>query len=114
MTYTQRVQKIANILIFLGIVLLIIFYFPVIRDEVWYALRQKAAVGEKPSVFASYLFSKPLTFDPINKNFSIVIEKIGVNAPIKADVPVSDAIAYHEALKDGVAHASLSQYPSNS
>jgi sortase A len=48
---------------------------------------------------------------PVNEDFSIVIEKIGVNAPIVADVSVTDEKAYREALKKGVAHAISSDYP---
>jgi LPXTG-site transpeptidase (sortase) family protein len=117
------VKKVANFLIILGIVLLILTYLPVIRDEVWYELKTRFgqntseqysafAQYKEVSVFANILFSKPSTFVPVNKKFAIVIEKIGVNAPIKADVSVMDPKAYQAALKEGVAHASSSPYPS--
>ena len=50
---------------------------------------------------------------PVNKDFAIVIEKIGVNAPIVANVSISNEEQYDEALKNGVAHASFSDYPSD-
>lgn len=68
--------------------------------------------GQKDSVFARYLSSKPIHIQPVSRDFGIVIEKIGVNAPIVPDVPVYDEKAYNEALKTGVAHASSSDYPS--
>lgn len=103
-------------LIILGILLLILTYYPVIRDEVWYQMKTRTVQAnpeEKYSAFASLLFAKPLTMDPVNKEFSLVIEKIGVNVPVKADVTVFDEKAYKEALKEGVAHAASSDYPSN-
>jgi LPXTG-site transpeptidase (sortase) family protein len=117
------VKKIANFLIILGFFLLFLTYLPVIRDEAWYLLKTRFGqnTGEEysafaqykeVSVFANFLFSKPSTFNPVNKDFAIVIEKIGVNAPIKADVSVMDPKAYQVALKEGVAHASRSLYPS--
>jgi LPXTG-site transpeptidase (sortase) family protein len=48
---------------------------------------------------------------PVNKDFSIIIPTIGVNAPIIAGVnPVSKA-GYTQALLYGVAHSSTSYYP---
>ena len=63
-------------------------------------------------MFARLLSSKPIRVKPVNTDFSIVIEKIGVNAPIVADVTVTNEDAYNNALKDGVAHALVSDYPS--
>lgn len=96
---------------------------PVLLDELWYNLKQlKKQVyflsGRAPedavedSVFARFISTRPISIEPVNKEFSIVIEKIGVNAPIVADVPVTDQKAYLEALKDGVAHSLTSKYPS--
>lgn len=94
---------------------------PIIKDEVWYYVKERLNVktrlanGENPgegSVFSKYLTSQPILIEPVNRDFSIVIEKIGVNAPIVADVPVSDEEAYNESLKSGIAHAAVSDYPS--
>lgn len=48
---------------------------------------------------------------PANKDFSIVIPSIGVNAPIIPGVNPVETAGYTEALKKGVAHASTSYYP---
>jgi sortase A len=48
---------------------------------------------------------------PVNTDFALVIEKLNVNAPIIKDVPVIDEKEYMEALKNGIAHASFSNYP---
>jgi len=110
-----------NFFIIIGIALLTGAYGPVIYDEAWYWLKtvrgQQLSLQNEPgsvpdSVFARLLEDKTINLKPVNKDFSIVIEKLGVNAPIKADVTVTDTKAYNVALKEGVAHASTSDYPS--
>lgn len=117
-------KVIPNGLIVLGLVLIFVSVVPFLRDEVWYFLNRprgqiytldaKLSGGQRNSVFAKYLNTKPILVEPVNRDFAIVIEKIGVNAPIVANVPVTDEKAYNEALKTGVAHASTSDYPSMS
>lgn len=99
---------------------------PLVKDEAWYVLKQfkdqvfiistdtKASQNDNvsDSAFARLLSSKPIILDPVNKDFALVIEKIGVNVPVVADVSVTNEDAYIEALKNGVAHASSSPYPS--
>lgn len=53
-----------------------------------------------------------ISISPINKEFSLVIEKINVNAPIVKDVSIINEKAYLDSLKEGIAHASFSAYPS--
>ncbi len=48
---------------------------------------------------------------PINNDFSLVIPKIGVNAPIIAGVSPTQTTGYNAALKQGVAHSVTSFYP---
>lgn len=119
---TRRILGIAaNVLIVFGVIAVLFSYGPVLYDEFWYRLKearhQEVSLkttqrAVKDSVFARFLGSAPIDIDPVNTDFSIVIEKIGVNAPIKADVPVTNERAYNEALREGVAHAAMSQYPS--
>lgn len=128
-TYKQRLSTsqikiyrfIANGFVFFGILLIIFPFLPVLKDELWYRIRQfkqqkyilnSSNNAPTESVFASLISDHPIQIQPVNKKFSIVIEKIGVNAPIKADVPITDSNAYIESLKEGVAHASSSLYPS--
>jgi sortase A len=108
-----------NFFIITGLFFFFSAFVPYTRDEIWYFLKEHkgqkfilAGSGQKDSVFARYLSSRPILVEPVNKDFSIVIEKIGVNAPIVADVTVANEAAYNEALKHGVAHASTSDYPS--
>ncbi len=114
-------NRLGNLFIIVGICLLVGAYGPVAYDEAWYWLKtvrgQQLSLQNEPgsvpdSVFARLLEDKTINLKPVNKDFSIVIEKLGVNAPIKADVTVTDTKAYNTALKEGVAHASASDYPS--
>jgi len=110
-------KRLPLILILIGILLLILPWAPLIKDEVWYALKGREEEPKKfsafaKSAFAQYLFDKPTAYNPVNKDFALVIEKIGVNVPVIKDVYVSDESAYKESLEHGVAHAASSGYPS--
>jgi LPXTG-site transpeptidase (sortase) family protein len=117
----NRIRRhLSNFLIVLGFALIILTYGPIIKDEIWYYLKElksqdyilNAGDGQIDSVFARFLSTSTVNLEPVNTEFSIIIEKIGVNAPIVADVPVYDEKAYKESLRDGIAHASSTQYPS--
>ena len=118
--YTM-VKLLANLLIALGIIFLILAYGPLVKDEIWYYLKNLKSQeylinsndAQKDSPFARFISTRPVNIVPVNTEFSVVIEKIGVNAPIVADVPVIDEKSYNEALKNGVAHAAVSAYPSD-
>lgn len=64
------------------------------------------------SPFARLLSTRPIALEPVNTEFALVIEKLGINVPVVKDVPVSDSDAYMKALEQGVAHALVSDYPS--
>jgi sortase A len=105
-----------------GFLLIWLSFGAILRDELWFFLKEAKGqeyrlfnIGDdavEDSVFARFLSAKPIFIEPVNKDFSIVIERIGVNAPIVADVSVTDEKAYNSALKTGIAHASTSKYPS--
>lgn len=107
-------------LILIGIGFLGLAYGPILKDEAWYQWKQfrsqkfvlNDSTAQPDSVFARFISTKPINIIPVNTDFSIVIEKIGVNAPIVRDVVVTDEKKYIDALKSGVAHSSTSDYPS--
>jgi sortase A len=107
------VRLIANILILGGFVILGYTYLPIVAGEAWYQIMKfrhmtYSLTAPKPvqgSVFEQYLKSGPISLQPVNSDFSILIEKIGVTAPIVKNVSVSDEDAYMSALDGGVAHA---------
>lgn len=112
-------RGIANSLVLGGLTILGYTYVPIAVSELWYrlkVLRQQeysltANVSEKPNIFAKYLSKNPVKIIPVNREFSIVIEKIDVNAPIVRDVPVTEEKLYIESLKKGVAHAAGTALP---
>jgi len=119
----HKLTLLSSAMVAAGFFLIYMTFGSIIRDEIWFDLKelkgQKISLFKKSdnavedSVFARFLTSRPIYIEPVNRDFSIVIERIGVNAPIVADVSITDQNAYSEALKHGVAHASTSNYPSN-
>ncbi len=58
----------------------------------------------KPYLFKNFI-KRNIYLNPVDKNFSIIIEKLGVNAPVIKNVSVTNEREYFNALKKGVAHA---------
>lgn len=118
----KKFLTLPNLSITLGILFLLLSFGPLIVQEVWYFVKelknQDYSLTSKEegdgSVFARFLTTAPIRIEPVNRDFSIVIEKIGISAPIVANVSVVDEKQYKEALKTGVAHAISSDYPTTS
>lgn len=118
----KNIFSFANLLIFLGLIFLVLSFAPLLVSEAWYFIKEikdqryvlEDNTAQKDSVFARFLSKNPISLEPVNRNFAVVIEKIGVNAPIVANVSVAKEDLYKEALKNGVAHAISSDYPSES
>lgn len=120
-------KTIRNFFIFTAVLLAFLTLWPLLYPQARYYINsfigQKFKIetiqsgseekqGSDLSPFAQMLQGPPpIKIDPVNKDFSIVIEKINVNAPIVANVSMSDRKQYKEALKDGVAHAKGSAAP---
>jgi len=49
--------------------------------------------------------------EPIDRDFGLVVPKIGINASVIPEVDPADPGQYEEALKNGVAHSSASFFP---
>ena len=64
-----------------------------------------------PAMFDPLKTPDGASIDPVNKDFSLVIPKIGVNAAVIPSVNPTKPEEYGEALKNGVAHSSLSYFP---
>ena len=111
------IQTVANALIIGGIGLLTLTIWPTVSSEVWYwGKKLERSIKCKiyginckkspQSLFAPLAHSPtPLKVEPISKEFGLVIEKIGVNAPVVENVSVIDRASYLEAMRHGVAHA---------
>lgn len=107
------IRTISNILLIGGALLLTFSFGPVVWDEAVYQWRRLFEIeysldeGVRDESPFALLRSQPtpIRVEPVSRDFGIVIEKIGVNAPVVSDVSVIDEEAYREALKSGVAHA---------
>jgi LPXTG-site transpeptidase (sortase) family protein len=88
---------------------LIIFY-PSIAQELKYLLNKPESDAEISLSFIISPTKKKVIF-PVDKEFGIIIPKIGANAKVIADVDPFDPGVYQVALTQGVAHARDSAYP---
>jgi LPXTG-site transpeptidase (sortase) family protein len=115
----RKLFSLSNVLILTGILFLLLSFGPLVFSEIWYFIKQirnqeyslSAKNTKKESVFGKLLSTSPIRIVPVNKDFSIVIEKIDVNAPIVPNVSVTDENSYKQALRNGVASAISSDFP---
>ncbi len=103
-----------NTFIFGGLLYLLVSFYPVLSVQAQYYWGQWANRGEseyvvsdpKPTPVVPTIGEGPaLPVAPVSTDFSIVIPKLNINAPIVPDVNPADKKAYLRALDDGVAHA---------
>ncbi len=74
-------------------------FWPVILEELGYAAKQFAPALSKPEI------------TPIDREFGIVIPKLGANARIMPNVDPFNSRLYQQALTKGVAHAKGTAMP---
>lgn len=98
-----------NILILIGIVVLVLIFWPVAKQEIKYSFDQMSRVRYVVGYEQFATFEKPLI--PPDTDFSIIIPKIAAVAPIIDNVDPGNQIEYLKALKKGVAHAVGTAYP---
>lgn len=131
------IRTIGNVLILSSVGFLVFQFYPVVSAEISFrsgqignknAPQSEIPVYNEPSVSTPLssspiptLFASPsaivrptlptLEKEPINKNFGLIIEKIGANALVVPQVDPYDQKAYDTALSKGVAHAKGTVYP---
>lgn len=98
------------------------WFYPVVKVELTYKITGPAETKFQPkaSPFEAAKIATPpaakptptphpkpqaLPTEPVNRDFSIVVPKIGANAQVMANVDTADYEEYQKALKLGVAHA---------
>lgn len=64
-----------------------------------------------PTIFNPLVTPDGSSIDPVNTEFSVIVPKVGINAPVVANVDPSDTQKYLEVLKTSVAHAGTSFTP---
>jgi len=102
-------RRFSLVLIFLGLVIILFIFGPVIKQELSYTFDKWAGVRRSVEPHAALNYQRPIEIP--NKDFSIIIPKINASAPIVDNVDPNNSGAYLNALKDGVAHAAGTPYP---
>ncbi|HEX7455969.1 MAG TPA: sortase [Candidatus Nanoarchaeia archaeon] len=113
------IRTIANSLVIVGIVFSFLSFAPFVKQEIWYWWRASVLqVTETKGVAPDISIPKAkaedlpvLKVEPKSKEFGIVIEKIGVNAPVVPNVNAANYPEYIAALSKGVAHAAGTAVP---
>jgi LPXTG-site transpeptidase (sortase) family protein len=118
-----RKHVIGNILMILGLMFLVVEIAPYLYDELKYDFNQlfgpryilngtDESSSSTSSIFGHIISKSELSITPVNTDFALVIEKIDVNVPVVPRVSVTVQAKYMEALRNGVAHAAVSDLPS--
>lgn len=93
--------------------LLLLTYYPIVKEEIRYALSPKAAniaVLSREDKQPDNGKADKIIY-PADEEFGIVIPKIAANSKVVANVDWRDAQAYQRALTRGVAHAAGTAFP---
>jgi sortase A len=86
--------------LFAGLVILVMTFYPIAKQEVQYAVRQSQQTNLPPA-----------ELEPVDKEFGIVIPKIGANSRVLSNIDPYDSALYQQALSQGVAHAAGTVLP---
>lgn len=116
------ISRLANLLIFVGLALLGLIFYPVIHQEISYQSNKISSKEveiidnpEEGSKLAtkqqSNLIFQPSKIVPKSYEFGLVIPKIGVNSQVFPNIDSSNEEEYLPILKKGVAHAMGSALP---
>src|SRR5512136_2778228 len=89
------IRTAANALIITGVVIAFLSFSPFVKQEIWYWWKTTFGSSEEITDSASNgtpdtKTLPPLSVEPASTDFGIVIEKIGVNAPVVANVNASN------------------------
>ena len=110
---------IGNILIFVSLCLLFLIFYPIVKWELSYRVKESQdityqIVANKEELKDVKEDKKVKILVPPNTNFSIVIPKIEAVAPVISEVDYRDPEKFLPELKKGVAHAMGTPYPNES
>lgn len=92
------------------------FFYNSITNKTFAVQEQKPNSTSQQTTggFGSFFQGKKVeVMVPEDPEFSLVIPKIGANAPVVANVDPSNEPEYQEALKHGIAHAKGTSFPGN-
>jgi sortase A len=92
-----------NCLVLLGAILLFVSVYLLVRLT-WSPLKHEVQ-------YVLHTPNRANALDPVNKDFSLVIDKLGISSAIIQDVEASDSQRYQLALTRGIAHAKGTNLP---
>ncbi len=114
---SKAVRNIGILLILLGLAIALVQYFPVMRAEFNYQIKRLVQTQEQ-EVVLSPAEKDPKTDEtskkfiiPEDKDFGLVIPKIGVNISVIPRVSPFDSKEYQKVLTRGVAHVKDTAFP---
>ncbi|PIR42923.1 hypothetical protein CO058_00165 [candidate division WWE3 bacterium CG_4_9_14_0_2_um_filter_35_11] len=119
-------KVLGDLFFIIGLGIALFTYAPIIYSEVVYQLKVGGLIYSEPK--KEILSSEQLnsqsnlqenSFDyeniesttPVSQDFDVIIDKISVNAPVVANVDITNEKSYMEALRSGVAHAGGTALP---
>lgn len=114
------ISFLGNLLIFLGLTILVLIFYPVLIQEADYQVKkissQEYQLVEDPQKIEeakkeTALFNRQILLVPKSFDFSLVIPKIGVNSEVFPEIDSTNENDYLPVLKQGVAHAQGSSLP---
>jgi LPXTG-site transpeptidase (sortase) family protein len=111
--YRIILNTIGSFLLLLGLIVFEFTYVPLIYSYINYQVNKnnqnkeiEVKVEEQKEESRNI---EPVV--PVDENFTIIIPKIEVNAPVVEGVSTANAIEYSQALRNGVAHAKGTALP---
>ncbi|PJA40259.1 hypothetical protein CO178_02465 [candidate division WWE3 bacterium CG_4_9_14_3_um_filter_34_6] len=113
-------RVIGNLVFIVGLGIAVFTYAPIFYLELIYASTEHVESMDESSINDLSMvnsvddgteYTNILPFVPSDPEFSIIIDKIAVNAPVVKDVTTVNEKAYMEALRYGVAHAEGTALP---
>lgn len=115
------IRTVGNFLVLAAIAAIFFTFYPVISAFAKHTMDniRGKTYEAAPAVSATQSFGSLLgdpdsikkVLVPKDPNFSIIVEKIGANAPVIANVDASNKNLYEKALRQGVAHALGTSFP---
>jgi len=113
-----------NFLIIISIVGLFFTFWPIFTAEIAYRVERFKGIkftigktqinqtaGEKVTFGDLLGKSSPKILIPKSTDFGVIVEKIGANSPVIANVDAADPKEYNQKLQKGVAHAKGTVFP---
>jgi len=118
------IRWVGNFLIFVSLIGLFFTFWPIVTAEISYRIEKLKGIkftidssqinqsSEDKVTFGDLLGKgSPKILIPKSTDFGVVVEKIGANSPVIANVDAANPKEYNQKLQKGVAHAKGTVFP---